>query len=305
VKLRAFALLIPLALLTSCGPTVAARVGAETIATVDLQREIDTMRTNDQYASYLAQTTGRDALRDENLLPVLVLDVLTTQITEVLLSEEVARTKLRITSEDRAAGALDASAATGRPSIIAALPSWYRETLQRRATMRAALRRTLTDSETVEDYYERNREEFVRPCTRHILVRTRSDAAAARMRIVAGEWFADVAKDVSIDRGSAPKGGDLGCNGREDLRPELNKAALSQPLGRVSEAIHTEQGYQLLLVESRDVPPLDEVRGEVRGAIGRLGDTRLEQALRRRARATKIEVSPDIGRWNGERVVPR
>jgi parvulin-like peptidyl-prolyl isomerase len=305
VTRKTFVLLVALALLSACGPDVAARVGDETIATTDLQREIDTMRANERYASYLAQATGREALRDETLLPVLVLDVLTTQITEVLLSDEVSRTKLRITADDRAAGALDASAGTGQPSIIAAFPSWYRETLERRATMRSALRRKLSEGETEEAYYARNHDEFIRPCTRHILVRSRSEANAARERIASGERFADVARDVSLDSGSAPKGGYLGCNGRKDLLPELNEAALTQPLGRTGEPIRTEDGFQLLLVESRDVPPLDKIRGEVRGAIGRLGDTRLEQTLRDRARSMKIEVSPNIGRWNGERVVPR
>lgn len=302
---RAVAAVVGLAMFASCGPEVAARVGAERITTSELQREIDTMRANARYADYIATATGKDALRDERLLPSVVLDVLTTQITTRLLDVELAARRIRVTDDDRAAGAIDASAGTGRPTIIAAFPSWYRATLERRATMRVAIRRTLIAGETSESYYERHRDEFVRPCTRHVFVRTRTEAERARDRIDGGESFAAVAKDVSLDEGSAPKGGELGCNGRSDLQPELNDAALALPIGVVSDPIRAEGGYHLLVVTDRAVPPLDLIRGEVAGAIGRLGERRLERALRHRAEEVGVEVSSAIGRWVGERVVPR
>ncbi len=303
---RWIAPLLGLAILTSsCGPEVAARVGNEVVATSGLQREVDTMRANAAYADYLTRATGSDALRDEQLLPSVVLDVLTTQITTLLLEEEIARRDIQITADDRKAGAIDASAGTGRPTIIAAFPAWYRTTLEQRATHRVALRRTLISRETPEDYYADHRDEFLRVCTRHIVVRTRAGAERARERIVGGEPFAEVAQDVSLDEGSAPKGGNLGCNGRADLRPELNTVALTQGHGVVSDPIRTEDGYQILLVEDRYLPPIEQVRGEVAGAIGRLGEERLVRLLSEAARREGVDVSPDIGRWNGERVVPR
>ena len=76
----------------------------------------------------------------------------------------------------------------------------------------------------------------------------------ARKRIVDdGEDFATVAKDVSEDPGSAPKGGDLGCFGKGAMVPEFEQAAFALKKGEVSEPVKTQFGYHLIQVY--DVKP--------------------------------------------------
>ncbi len=48
----------------------------------------------------------------------------------------------------------------------------------------------------------------------HILVKKQSEAQAILERLKKGESFANLARELSIDKGSAKRGGDLGVFGR-------------------------------------------------------------------------------------------
>lgn len=65
-------------------------------------------------------------------------------------------------------------------------------------------------------------------------------------RLKKGESFANLARELSVDRGSGKKGGDLGLFGRgvlvkpfEDVAFKLNKGEISQP-------VKTEFGYHII-----------------------------------------------------------
>ncbi len=75
---------------------------------------------------------------------------------------------------------------------------------------------------------------------------------AIRERIVKGEAFADVAKEVSEDTGSKEKGGDLGWFGKGRMVAEFENAAYSQTPGVLGDPIKTQYGYHLILVEEKD-----------------------------------------------------
>jgi len=70
-----------------------------------------------------------------------------------------------------------------------------------------------------------------------------------RARIEAGESFADVAKEVSEDPGSAVNGGDLGWFGRGQMVPEFEDAAFALKVGELSQPVKTDFGYHLILVD--------------------------------------------------------
>jgi foldase protein PrsA len=66
-----------------------------------------------------------------------------------------------------------------------------------------------------------------------------------------GKEFAELARDNSLDRISAEKGGDLGWfpNG---LYPELDEIAFSLEVGELSQPIPTERGCYLIKVSQKD-----------------------------------------------------
>ncbi len=99
-----------------------------------------------------------------------------------------------------------------------------------------------------------------------ILVETSNEAEKLRARWEAGENFADLAKEASLDEESKEKGGDLGWFPRGVLNFNLEEAAFSLSTGNVSEPIPLTSetttaegetttaitGYHLLMVSEKD-----------------------------------------------------
>jgi peptidyl-prolyl cis-trans isomerase C len=81
----------------------------------------------------------------------------------------------------------------------------------------------------------------------HILVKKQSEALAILERIKKGESFANLAREFSIDRGSAKKGGDLGVFGRGMMVKSFEEAAFRLNKGEITqEPVKTEFGYHLI-----------------------------------------------------------
>jgi parvulin-like peptidyl-prolyl isomerase len=72
-----------------------------------------------------------------------------------------------------------------------------------------------------------------------IVVADEAAAKRARARIVAGESFASVAKEVSLDAVSKANGGDLGWIGEGNPPSDVEKAAFAMNYGEISQPIQT------------------------------------------------------------------
>ena len=140
---------------------------------------------------------------------------------------------------------------------------------------------SISDEDVAQAYADRQ-SEFGTPEKRkaaHILVRVAKDASkgvfevaqakikAAKARIVAGESFVDVAKDVSDDV-TATEGGDLGYFARGSMVPEFDKVVFEQlKVGEVSDVVRTQFGLHLIQlhdVKAADVKPLAEVSAKLK-----------------------------------------
>ncbi|MEM3143443.1 MAG: peptidylprolyl isomerase [Candidatus Nitrosotenuis sp.] len=80
----------------------------------------------------------------------------------------------------------------------------------------------------------------------HILVEKQSQAIAILERLKKGEKFAELAKELSTDRGSGKRGGDLGYFGRGMMVKPFEAAAFKLSIGQISEPIKTEFGYHII-----------------------------------------------------------
>lgn len=134
------------------------------------------------------------------------------------------------------------------------------------------------DEGTLRSWFEDNRSSYLTPEQRlssHILIEVPEDAAqeeveAARQeareaseRISEGEDFADVAKDVSDDVGSAQAGGDLGWIERGQMAQAFEESLFSLEEGQVSEPVRTGYGFHLIKVRDVQEPKgqtFDEAR---------------------------------------------
>lgn len=112
---------------------------------------------------------------------------------------------------------------------------------------------------------------------RHILFKVASDAdeaqkkaarakaEAVRARVLKGEDFAKLARELSEDTGSARQGGDLGYNTRGKMVAPFDDAQFALKAGEISEVVETRFGYHVIKVEGvreGDVP-VQEARLEI------------------------------------------
>ena len=80
----------------------------------------------------------------------------------------------------------------------------------------------------------------------HILVQKQSEAITILDRIKNGEKFGKLAKELSIDSGSAKRDGSLGYFSRGKMVKEFENAAFSLEVGKISEPIKTQYGYHII-----------------------------------------------------------
>ncbi len=86
---------------------------------------------------------------------------------------------------------------------------------------------------------------------RHILVADRDQCEALKVRVEAGEDFAELARQYSSCP-SASRGGELGEFGPGEMVPEFDRVVFAAPVGEVQGPVQTSFGYHLVEVTRRN-----------------------------------------------------
>ena len=145
----------------------------------------------------------------------------------------------------------------------------------------------------------------VEVCAHHILVETEEEANEAIQRIEDGEDFEEVAADVSTDPGVAENSGDLGCQPANSYVLPFAEATVNAEVGELTEPVQTDFGYHVIRVDERnelsEVPPLDDVRGDIVTQIQAQREGALfEEWLQRVVQAAAVEVDEEFGTWSAD-----
>ena len=93
---------------------------------------------------------------------------------------------------------------------------------------------------------------------------------AARARILAGESFAAVAREITDDRNSKEQGGAYYEAAKGSLPKEFEQHLWNDPLGELSEPFASEAGWHLLQVIARNEPgkmPFESLQEQLRDKI--------------------------------------
>jgi len=134
------------------------------------------------------------------------------------------------------------------------------------------LRNDAKTEEASRAYYDENIDEYKKEQVqaRHILVKDEAAARDAKKRLEDGADFEALAKELSEDRASKVKGGDLGWFGRGRMAPEFEEAAFGAEPGSILGPIKTRFGYHVIRVEgARAEIPFDEVRSRIERRLER------------------------------------
>jgi peptidyl-prolyl cis-trans isomerase C len=131
---------------------------------------------------------------------------------------------------------------------------------------------------------------------KHILVKSEADAKKVLADLKKkGANFAKIASDVSLDPGSKQMGGDLGFVTRGQTVPEFEAAAFNTPVGKISDIIHTQFGYHILMVEDKKASgpiPMEQIQDQIKE---RLKYELYVKPLKEKANIEIVDAIPNSG----------
>ena len=127
--------------------------------------------------------------------------------------------------------------------------------------------------EEVNKYYEEHKQDFTNPVAvvaKHILVPTKEEAEEALARINKGESFDKVAQEVSTDKISAQRGGEIGPFRKGELVKEFEAVVFDLKKGEISEVVETPFGFHIITKVSEEMlqpVPEDVAKAEIKSII--------------------------------------
>lgn len=103
--------------------------------------------------------------------------------------------------------------------------------------------------EELKKYYEGHKDEFKTAEASHILVKTKEEAEAIKKELDGGADFAKLAKEKSLDTGSAQNGGSLGQFSPGQMVKEFDEKVFSMKPGEISDPVKTQFGFHIIKLE--------------------------------------------------------
>lgn len=164
-----------------------------------------------------------------------------------------------------------------------------------RSEVRSALAH---DQANIESVWENQQAGLTQVCVRHILTATETELEAVLVRLDAGETFAAVANEVSLDQGSV--GGVLPCPfPLSQYVGPFGFAIVNAPIGELVGPFQTEFGWHVLVVDSLEFPAtLDELAQDpLRWMTPDMIDVFWAPWLNAVVEKSDIKVRSDIGMW--------
>lgn len=259
--------------LAACGSgsSNAATVNGTGITKSTLEQELRSIASNDKFIKLVeSEKPVRGALKG-TFDAAFTAQVLTREIAFELISKEVQRRKLAISTADLAAARASAAKQVQGEEILNGFPKAYQDVLVRRAAEVNALSASLLAGGGSPDvaaraYYDAHQNEFQQACVSVIRVDSDEKANTVKAKLDGGEDFGAVAKAESTDTLSAGRNGEVGCNITPDnqLSTDYSKAVFTQPLGVASGPVKTPFGTLIVKVTSRTTTPFEQVAAQAR-----------------------------------------
>jgi peptidyl-prolyl cis-trans isomerase C len=170
--------------------------------------------------------------------------------------------------------------------------AYYKEKLLMEGVLEQVAKSAASDAAVKATYDEELKKQ--KPETeihaRHILVATEDEAKAALKRLMGGEEFDKLAKELSKDPGS--EGGDLGWFTKDRMVPEFSDAAFKLEVSQVSDPVKSPFGWHIIeILDKREKtpPPFDQVKDQVSRYVVQKAQMAYVADLRKNAKIERTE----------------
>jgi foldase protein PrsA len=161
---------------------------------------------------------------------------------------------------------------------------------------------------------EQKKDDYIEVHVRHVLVKDKATAEAARQELVSGSDWASVARKRSIDTQSKDKGGDLGYNAKgATVKPfetaEFTLAAKGNCKGKtsgscaspISQPVKTQYGFHVIQVVGVRLPKLDnDLRAKLEPKVKDQRQQAIQTWFEKQVKAAEVTINPRFGRWDAE-----
>ena len=253
---------------TASSETIAVEVNGRTVSRAELEHQVDRefrrLMSMAQVPTTGVLTSQQTLLRNKvereiaakitiRLLMLTAAEAARMEITDAMLTERWAAIAASYGGDK---GLLDALRAAGntREKFL----EQQREEMMIDAYIAKQVQGILIPRSAARDFYDSNPKQFLVPelsRTSQILIRKRSDARDRieniKLLLAEGEDMAELAREFSEDKKSAPSGGNIGFFARNQLYPQYASLAFSLPIGTISEPVETEVGWHIIRVDER------------------------------------------------------
>jgi foldase protein PrsA len=239
---------------------VVARVGDAPITTAELDKTIEQSRAQATAQGQTLPEAGQDGYDDlrrqalDSLVRQKVVELeakdcgTPCKVTEADISNELAR--IKSVNFQNSQKKFDTFLQQRKISATDARDI-VRSQLQQQKLYDHVTRGVRFTAADAQQYYDQNPSQFKVPAGRdvkHILVATKAEADRIRAEVTP-ENFAQLAKQNSIDTGSAKNGGDLGQAQPGQFVPEFDKVAFKLKNGEISQPVKTQFGWHIITVK--------------------------------------------------------
>ena len=247
---------------------------------------------------------------------------LQTLVNNELISFDLAKRHVAVTSDDIAAGRQDflvalanqnGSAPQNCPTgqqLYDALPATFaQQQVQSFAEidlLLATMAGISIGPSALQAYYSAHQSAFAETCLSAIVVSSQAQANSIRAAVVAGSSFATEAQQNSLDQTTAPQGGAIGCPA--DSAIATNSAVSQQLTGlginQVSQPFEQQNSdgstsWVLLEVTGRTVQAYSQVTSQIRNDLLSPHSSLLQPEAQRLLSSANVTVDPRYGQWQG------
>lgn len=259
-------------------------------------REVEQFQENERFHQLFQ---GLAEARDGRVPSRLAALWLTRLIQHELVEREIEEREIEVTDAHRQQARQIQVQQFRQQDVFEGFDEWFRELLVERDAAFVAVSEAVAGDEPTEEElreaYEADPDAFASACVRHILVETEERAEELASRLAEEADFAELAREHSVDRGSAERGGDLGCQPKGTYVPAFEEAVFDVAVGEVSDPVESEFGWHLILVESREEGTFEQARPQLEERLRTQAQQEFGRVLLERATEADVVVNPKYG----------
>jgi parvulin-like peptidyl-prolyl isomerase len=302
------ALALCLALLASCGSASApaASLGTTDISDVQLAHEEDVFG----FLAGLNQQPCGTVDGNETADGACARFALTQLIQEHFVGVYADANDIRVTDAEVQQTVKQLDGSLGKKAVDQQLASHHlsrtdlndlaRRILLFGAVQRAVAADAITEAD-LRQQYQNDIASYTTVQVDHILVKTEAEANDVYAQVTAPgateQDFLDLAKKVSIDPSVAQNSGSLGSAVASTYTTAFAAALLKMEPGDISKPVHTEFGWHVILMNTKDVQSFDSVKQKL---LDNGASTVFDTWLHDQIRNGSVDINPKYGRFDAK-----